>query len=149
MLALDFEITLADNDLLKVGVMCREAGVDVAYPFLDDDVVDFSLRLSPNDKVKHTQLRWFFRKAVTGFLPTEVIRKRKHGFGLPVGPWAVRHPGLREWVGDSLHGASVRGVFSAPFMKELQGHLLAEHPGYYGALVWTVAMLETWLHDHA
>ena len=35
------------------------------------------------------------------------------------------------------------------FMKELQHRLLVEHPGYYGGLVWIVAMLETWLQDHA
>ena len=39
MLYLDWRITLADNDLRKVSHMCALAGVDVAYPMLDDALV--------------------------------------------------------------------------------------------------------------
>lgn len=149
MLALDFDITLADNDLKKVTVMCREAGVDVCFPFLDDDVVDFSLTLPASDKVRRRDLRHFFRKAVTGYLPDVVIRKSKHGFGLPFGPWAVSHAGLREWVGQMLGAARARGIVDPTFLDTLHTRLLPEHPGYYGPLVWLIAMLEGWLEENA
>ena len=45
MLALDFRLTLADNDLPKVTRMCELAGVDVAFPMLHDPVIDVSLAL--------------------------------------------------------------------------------------------------------
>ena len=33
--------------------------------------------------------------------------------------------------------------------SDILGALLAAHPGYYGELVWILAMLEFWLRDHA
>ena len=39
MLAYDWKVTLADNDIRKVNRMCDLAGVKVAYPLLDDDLV--------------------------------------------------------------------------------------------------------------
>ena len=145
MLALDFEITLADNDLQKVGVMCREAGIAAEYPFLADGVVDYSLGLTPRDKVNRTHLRWFFRRAVTGFLPDEVIKKSKQGFGLPFGVWSLEHRGLHDWIGDSLEDARRRGIIHPDLIRDLNSHLLQEQPRYYGPLVWLIATLETWM----
>ena len=45
MLYLDWQITLADNDLRKVSHMCSLAGVDVVYPMLDDALVEFSCKI--------------------------------------------------------------------------------------------------------
>ena len=45
MLAYDWRFTLADNDLPKVVGATAVAGVGARFPFLDDRVVDLSLRL--------------------------------------------------------------------------------------------------------
>ena len=45
---LDWKIKLADSDLPKVNEMTRLAGIEVAYPFLDDRVVELSTRV-PGD----------------------------------------------------------------------------------------------------
>src|SRR5947208_1101643 len=83
MLAFDLKYTLTDNDLPKVVTACKVAGVDVAFPFLDDAVVAFAERLDPDLKLKGLQLRWFFKHALREFLPPEILTKTKHGFGLP------------------------------------------------------------------
>ena len=44
MLAIDAKFTLADSDLPKVTRMCELAGIDVAFPLLDDRVVSFAAR---------------------------------------------------------------------------------------------------------
>ena len=40
----------------------------------------FSLTLPSSDKLRGQQLRWFFKEALRGFLPDEIIMKKKHGF---------------------------------------------------------------------
>jgi asparagine synthase (glutamine-hydrolysing) len=148
MLALDWKFTLADNDLRKVGTMCELAGVAVRYPFLDEDVVDFSMRLPPDYKLKGRQLRWFFKQALADFLPREIIEKKKHGFGLPFGVWARDHAGLRELAYDSLTKFKTRGIIRPAFIDRLmQGHQ-NEHAAYYGAEIWVVMMLEQWFQQH-
>jgi asparagine synthase (glutamine-hydrolysing) len=145
LLAYDWRYTLAEADLPKVRMATERAGVEVGYPFLDRGVVDFSLALPGAYKLKGLKLRWFFKEALRGFLPDEIIAKKKHGFGLPFGVWATRHARLRDFAADSLHALGRRGIVRADFTHALLGQRLPAHPGYYGELVWVLMMLEQWL----
>jgi asparagine synthase (glutamine-hydrolysing) len=144
MLALDFQFTLADNDLPKVTRMSELAGVDVAFPMLHDPVIDFSLALAPDYKLRGTTLRWFFKEALADFLPAQIRTKEKHGFGLPVGAWLQSHSPLRELAADSLSSLAHRGIVRPAFMQRLVTEHLPEHPGYYGTMIWILMMLELW-----
>lgn len=148
MLALDFKYTLADNDLPKVTRMCELAGIDVAFPLLDDDVIDFAASLPPGLKLKGTQLRYFFKKGMRGFLPDEILKKSKHGFGLPFGVWAREHAPLRALVNESLLALKARRIITPKFIDELVDQRLREHAAYYGTMVWILMMLEQWLQAH-
>ena len=110
MLAYDWRYTLAEADLPKVCGSTQLAGVAVGFPFLDQRLVDFSLRLPTDYKLKGLKLRWFFKEALRGFLPDEILTKKKQGFGLPFGVWANRHAGLRQFATDSLQVLGARGI---------------------------------------
>ena len=56
-LAFDWRYTLAETDLPKVCGTTRLAGLDVAFPMLDARLVDFSLRLPADAKLKGLKLR--------------------------------------------------------------------------------------------
>jgi asparagine synthase (glutamine-hydrolysing) len=148
MLALDLQITLADNDLPKVMKACELAGVEVAFPFLNDQVVAFSARLTPQQKLNGTQLRWFFKEALRGFLPDAIISKQKHGFGLPFGVWLQQHQALQQLAADSLSDLKSRKVVRGEFIEQLVGTHLKEHAGYHGTMVWVLMMLEQWFRAH-
>jgi asparagine synthase (glutamine-hydrolysing) len=145
MLALDWKFTLADNDLPKVVKACELAGIEAAFPFLNDDMVAFSSRLEPQLKLKGTKLRYFFKEALRGtFLPDEIINKRKHGFGLPFGVWLKEHKPLRDLAADSLSDLKSRHIVRPEFIDKLLGQYLNEHAGYHGTMVWVLMMLEQW-----
>lgn len=148
MLALDLKYTLADNDLPKVTRSCELAGLEVRYPMLNDAVVAFSASLAPELKLKGTQLRYFFKRALRGFLPGEIIAKRKHGFGLPFGLWLQTHRPLQQVALDSLADLKKRDIVRADFLDELTSVRIAEHASYYGSMVWVLMMLEQWLKQH-
>ena len=149
MLAYDWRYTLAEADLPKVCGSTALAGISVGFPFLDADLVDFSLRLPDEYKLRRLKLRWFFKEALRGFLPDEILTKKKQGFGLPFGVWMTRHAGLRALAEDSLHGLAGRGIVRAAFIKKLLHELVPAHPGYYGEMVWILMMLEQWLRARA
>lgn len=149
MLAYDWKYTLADNDLPKVIGTTTLAGIATAFPLLADEVLDFSLKLPDDYKLKGQQLRWFFKEALRGFLPDDILAKKKQGFGLPFGVWALKHPQLARLADDALGSFGTRGVVQPAFMHKLRTELLPAHPGYYGELVWIVAMLELWLRERA
>ena len=124
------------------------AGADVRFPLLSDALVAFSARLEPRLKLKGTQLRWFFKKALSDFLPREILTKTKHGFGLPFGPWLARHKPLQELVRDSLTDLKRRRVVRTEFLDDLMQTRLSEHAGYYGTMIWVLVMLEQWFKQH-
>jgi asparagine synthase (glutamine-hydrolysing) len=149
MLAYDWRYTLADCDLPKVVGTTSLAGLEVGFPMLDDHLLAFSERLPTAYKLKGFQLRWFFKEALRGFLPDEIIVKKKQGFGLPFGVWANQHDGLKALATDSLKSLANRGVVRAEFVETLLRDRLPEHPGYYGEMVWILTMLEQWLSAKA
>jgi asparagine synthase (glutamine-hydrolysing) len=148
MLAFDWRYTLAESDLPKVRSSTQLAGVSVGYPFLDDALLAFSLRLPSAYKLKGLKLRWFFKEALRGFLPDEIIGKRKQGFGLPFGVWVNAHAPLKALAVDSLHSLAERDLIRSDFVTELVRTHLPAHPGYYGEMVWVLMMLEQWLQSH-
>jgi asparagine synthase (glutamine-hydrolysing) len=149
MLAFDWRYTLAENDLPKVCGTTQLAEVSVGFPFLDPELLAFSLRLPADAKLKGLKLRWFFKEALRGFLPDQIIAKKKQGFGLPFGVWAMRHEALHRLAANSLGSLSTRGVVRPQFLKQLLDVHLPSHPGYYGEMVWILMMLEQWLQSHA
>ena len=148
-LAFDWRYTLAENDLPKVRMATELAGVAAGFPLLDRSLLDFSMRLPTNYKLRGLTLRWFFKQALRGFLPDEIIAKRKHGFGLPFGIWATRHAGLAALATESLRSLGTRGLVRPDFIDTLLRHRLPTQPGYYGEMVWILMMLEQWLRHHA
>ena len=145
MLAYDWRYTLAEADLPKVCGTTALAGVAVGFPFLDPRLVDFSLRLPTEYKLKGLKLRWFFKEALRGFLPDEILTKKKQGFGLPFGVWATKHAALRQFASESLDSLARRGILRQPFIGGLLKEHLPAHPGYYGEMVWILMMLEQWM----
>lgn len=149
MLAFDWRYTLAENDLPKVLGSSQMAGVAVSFPLLDTRLLDFSLRLPTDYKLKGFKLRWFFKEALRGFLPDEILTKKKQGFGLPFGVWALQDASLNALAADSVRSVAARGLLNSAFVESLLTQRLKEHPGYYGEMVWILMMLEQWLRKHA
>ncbi|MFP4683112.1 MAG: asparagine synthetase B family protein [Ectothiorhodospira sp.] len=148
MMYLDWQQTLADNDLRKVSRMGQLAGVDVVYPMLDEDLVEFSCRVPSRLKASRGRLRHFYKEAMGGFLPDEIIHKKKHGFGLPFGVWMQEHPPLREMAYDGLLRFKGRGIMKPDFIDRLIQMHRQQHAVYYGEMVWILMMLDLWMETH-
>ncbi|MEZ0123218.1 MAG: asparagine synthetase B [Candidatus Reddybacter sp.] len=148
MLYLDWQFTLADNDLRKVNHMCAVAGVDVTYPMLDDELLAFACQIPGLWKMKGKNLRHFYKKALHNWLPDETINKKKQGFGLPFGVWMQSHQPLQEMAYDNLLKLKKRQWLNPAFIDELIDLHRNGHAAYYGELIWVLTVLELWLDTH-
>ena len=145
MLYLDWQFTLADNDLRKVSHMCAVAGVDVVYPMIEDVLVEFSCTVPSDIKLKGSDLRHFFKQALTGWLPKETINKDKQGFGLPFGVWMQDYQPLREMAYDNLLKLKRRQIVRPQFIDRTIEMHQSKHAAYYGELVWILTVFELWM----
>tara|TARA_R110002110_G_scaffold91264_1_gene237368 strand:+ start:18476 stop:20350 length:1875 start_codon:yes stop_codon:yes gene_type:complete len=148
MLYLDWQYTLADNDLRKVSHMCALAGVDVRYPMLDDRLIELSTRIPSQWKIRDGELRHYYKESMKGWLPDATINKQKHGFGLPFGVWMETHKPLQDMAYDNLIALKKRGIFRQEFIDQTIHMHRNQHSAYYGELVWILMVLELWLSAH-
>ncbi|MEZ5529347.1 MAG: asparagine synthase-related protein [Porticoccaceae bacterium] len=148
MLYLDWQYTLADNDLRKVSHMCSLAGIDVTYPMLDDGLLDLCCQIPSDWKIEKGNLRHFYKQALKGWLHDGTINKRKQGFGLPFGVWMETHKPLQDMAYDHLIALKKRPYFNAAFIDSTIDMHRNHHAAYYGELIWILTVLEMWLEAH-
>jgi asparagine synthase (glutamine-hydrolysing) len=148
MMHLDLRITLADGDLRKVNRMCELAGVRVRYPFMDDDVMEFSGRVPHRLMVEGGRLRAFFKEAATGFLPDRIITKKKHGFGLPFIEYSDRCRPLLELACDSVVALKRRKIFRETYLDRMIECHRGRQNGFYRGDIWDLMMIELWHRSH-
>jgi asparagine synthase (glutamine-hydrolysing) len=144
MLHLDLKITLADNDLRKVGRACDIIGMPVAYPFLDDDVAEFSAQIPASLLIRRFSRRWFFKRAMRQILPPETLAKPKHGFGMPYEEWPRKDRELREIVIEYLASFRQRHYLHPDFLNRV---IKGDETGAYSEQVWDIVMLELWFRE--
>jgi asparagine synthase (glutamine-hydrolysing) len=147
LLLLDHQLTLADNDLRKVGEATALAGVRVRYPMLDRCVAELAGQVRARDLLRGTQLRAFYKEALAGVLPRAVIEKQKHGFGLPFASWLRSDRSLRDTVAELLESDHTPlAPFVRPaFLRRLHHAHLGETEPYYAELLWPFLALSIWL----
>jgi asparagine synthase (glutamine-hydrolysing) len=142
---LDLKMAIAENDVVKVTRAARLAGVSVVFPYLDQDLVQFTGRLPCDCKLRGLEKRYLFKRAVRDILPREIIKKKKHGFGLPISVW-LRRPGpYRDLVYDIVLSskAASRGYFEPRHVRALfECH--ARGAWDYSSETYLLLMLELW-----
>lgn len=148
MLFLDAKFTLADNDLRKVNRMCEIAGINVKYPMLQENMLEFAATIPSNWLMQGFELRSFYRQAMQGFLAEQTLSKSKQGFGLPFGVWLSTNSELKAFAEASLQGIEQRGFLNPDYIKNLIKLHQDGHASYYGVMVWLLIMLEQWLIKH-
>jgi asparagine synthase (glutamine-hydrolysing) len=118
MLYADLKIWLPDNLLLRGDHMTMAASIEERVPFLDHKLVELAARIPSRMLARGFRTKVLLRQALKPHLPPEVLRRRKVGFTVPIGPW-FRKP-LKSFVADLLLSpeAQARGYFNRPAMEQ-------------------------------
>jgi asparagine synthase (glutamine-hydrolysing) len=144
----DLKMAIWGNDLVKVSVAARAAGIRVRFPFLDPSLAGFTGRLDPTLKVRGLEKRYLFKRAIGDLLPEVVLHKPKHGFGVPVAEWIRSDPRVREAVLDPIldRGSLVGNLLTRTGLDRLvDDHLRARWD--HGTWLWALMMLARWHGD--
>ena len=140
----DVNSYLPGDLLVKSDRMSMAASLEGRSPFLDHELVEWVARLPEKWKLQGRRGKRLLKRAFAGYLPEEVLRHRKQGFGIPLGEW-FRGP-LADWTRKSLlHGDQALGGW---FNTSQVERILNEHQSGkvdHGKRIWALLMLSLWL----
>jgi asparagine synthase (glutamine-hydrolysing) len=102
---LDLGLTLTDGYLQKVDVATMAFSLEARCPMVDYRLVEWSMRLPVHYKIRGRQTKYLLKKALSRYLPADLVYQPKRGFGVPIAQW-LRGP-LRSWCEDLIHDSSV------------------------------------------
>ena len=78
---------LTENILFKVDRAAMLNSLESRAVFLDNDLVDFCRRLPFACKYRRGETKVIMRRALSNRLPSQITRRPKKGFGIPVAAW--------------------------------------------------------------
>jgi asparagine synthase (glutamine-hydrolysing) len=136
--------TYLPGDLLvKTDRMSMAASLEARSPFLDTALIEFAAALPTDLKLKGSITKHVLKRAMEGVVPAEIIRRRKHGFGVPLGAW-FRGP-LAGYLREVL--LSPRSLGRGLFRADAVRALVDEHQSGrrdHAHRLWTLLTLELW-----
>jgi asparagine synthase (glutamine-hydrolysing) len=139
----EFKLRLPELLLMRVDKVTMSVAVEARVPFLDHELVEFSMDIPMAWKTKQGVPKYILKKAVEGLIPHELIYREKMGFGAPMSQWLRGEFGLR--VERTLMGSSLRkrGFFDYDFI----GGLVRDHRSGRrdnSLFIWTLFNLTAW-----
>jgi asparagine synthase (glutamine-hydrolysing) len=143
MLSVDVQSYLPYDLLVKMDIATMANSLEARSPFLDHKVMEFCASLPSAYKLRGLTLKYLLKKAGARLLPPETLRRRKMGFGVPVGYWMRGE--LRAWVEDLLLSpkALKRGYFEPEALRRfVQARLDGRREQSFE--LWALLWLELW-----
>lgn len=147
MLYADTHFYCPEDCLVKVDRMTMAWSLEARVPLLDHELVEFVASVPPQWKLRGVTSKYLLRRAVRDLLPPDLLRKRKQGFSVPVGPWlrGPLYPAARDLLLDTR--ARERGWLRPEAVERLlEAHRsgAAEH----GHRLYAVWGLEIWAREY-
>ncbi len=118
----NFRTYLHDDLLVKTDRMTMANSLEARCPFLDTGLLEGIASIPSSMKATPFGLKRILRRAMKDLLPRTIVRRRKHGFGVPVGRW-------------------FRNDLRDPFRFAQHVAAAADH----GGRLWALLSLEVWL----
>jgi len=142
MLYVDTNTWLPDNLLIKADKMTMANSVELRVPLLDHKVLEFAARLPRNQKVRRWTMKYLAKKALRGYVPEEILSRRKAGFPIPYDLWL--RDALRAWVSEIL--LDDRTVSRGYFQRSAIEKLITPNGNkqVYSKEIFSLVVLELW-----
>ena len=143
LLYLNFTTYLPDDLHVKVDRMSMANALEQRSPMLDTALIEYVAALPPDLKVRGSRLKVLLREAFRDLVPPTLLRRRKHGFGVPVERWFAGE--MRGMAGDLLLAPDSRvrrWLDPEPLRRLLEEHVSGRRAN--GHRLWTLVNLELW-----
>ena len=140
----DIRAYLADDILVKVDKASMFNSLETRAPMLDQYLAEYVSSLPSTIRTRNGTLKYLLKKVAADMLPTEILTRRKQGFGVPIKHWF--RSDLTDYAYELLNSprARQRGIFNPNFI----GNLLKAHASTkllnHSDAIWALLCLELW-----
>lgn len=143
LLYVNIKTYLPGDLLVKTDRMSMANSLEARCPFLDQELLEFAACIPTALKLRRLATKYILKKALKEQVPQEIIRRKKHGFGVPVGRWF--RTDLKSYVREVLLGAEAlrRRYFNESAIRRL----IDEHQSGtrdHGHKLWALLTFEIW-----
>lgn len=139
----DIKTSLADDLLALTDKMTMAASIECRAPFVDQELVELAARIPASLKVRGFTMKYLLKKVVEPWLPSEILHRKKRGFGAPMGSWIRRD--LEPLVKSLLSETQIkkRELFNWPIVRQIIDKHMAQKSDYTDQLL-ALINLELW-----
>jgi asparagine synthase (glutamine-hydrolysing) len=139
---LDIKTYLCEDILTKVDRASMAVSLEVRCPILDHVFMEQVARYPWNRKIRGTDKKRIFKRALRKHLPDEILYRPKMGFGVPILEWMRKE--LRDYAAEIvLESEGTRLFFRRPYLERLwQQHQSGARN--WATELWVVMMFNLW-----
>ncbi|ALV65579.1 asparagine synthase (glutamine-hydrolyzing) [Campylobacter fetus] len=137
---IDFKIWVSEVLTTKIDRASMANSLEIRSPFLDVNLVKFSLSIPDNIKFKTTN-KEILKSIAYNYLPKETIERKKKGFSSPFIEWVIDEMG-DNIVNEILSINKFIPLFNEDFVKILYQKAI---DGRFKQHLWTLLHLAIWL----
>ena len=142
----EFRLRLPELLLMRLDKIGMSNSIEARVPFLDHSLVEFSMKIPQEIKVKGGEKKYLLKQAFSDLLPNDILQRKKIGFSAPVSKW------LRSEFGKSAEETILKSsiVEQGLINKSHMINQFAEHRSGradHSLHIWTIFNLVSW-HKH-
>lgn len=139
----EFRLRLPELLLMRVDKIGMSTTIEARVPFLDHDLVEFTMDIPQRFKVRNGVAKYLLKKAVEGLIPDEIIYRKKMGFGAPMSQW------LRGDFGKRVESTLLRSrlLDSGYFNRDFIADICKQHQegrSDFSLYIWSLFNLVAW-----
>jgi asparagine synthase (glutamine-hydrolysing) len=139
----DIKTYLVDDILTKVDRASMAHSLEVRVPLLDHEVMEYAASIPASYKLRGGEGKYIFKKVLAQVLPSEILRRPKMGFSIPLAHW-FRHDLKPSFERGVLTKHSVVSEFFD--LQSIQQWWTQHQRGTrdYAPMLWALLALEHW-----
>lgn len=143
----DLKVVLEGDMLCKVDRASMLASLETRVPFLDSNIVEFVFNLPSRFKIDKTKRKIILRDAFAEFIPDEINKASKRGFGVPIGDWL--ETSLKTEFESFLNEKLVKeqGLFEYEYISDIwKAHVTHQQDNY--SKLWSYYVFQVWYRKY-
>ena len=147
---LDLDTYLPGDILCKVDRASMKYSLEARCPFLDKSIIEFSLGLPLEYKIKNNELKRILKDITFKYIPKELMDRPKKGFGVPIEHWLKNEFKEELWDYTDTNYLKRQGIFEPIETQNFISFFMNNKDGgqntgkNYAKFVWSYFVFQQW-----